>query len=611
MMKTRPFFTVVTIVYNDVWALSKTMRSVMLQSFKDFQYIILDGDSQDGVERLIEFWSDFDLVDLFKKEKDDGVYDAMNKAVEKANGDYILFMNAGDVFSSNNELQVAFEALSIDSMSDGILGWGQLKNQIWTSWHVESDAVRMSSLGFCHQSLYLRKHWLERFPFDSRPNKTDSDTKQLADSIAAGAQISILNRVMSIRSPSDGLSANLELTKESISETIVRDYRDLTQDDATKIIDFRRTCVDPTVIIDLLERIDGKAQHDLAITVLDTLYLKQAKPVNDINFEALLKTAISCLETGSQKPGALLWRLQKMLQDKLRILTEVARNQRLVAKEGSEIEASLWGDNAAAISWDNTANCRVTFTTFPARVTSLHLVLQSIFKQTMPPKEIFLVVGRDEFKNEWTFPKEVLEFKKSGLMIHFVDKTSHQYDKFLHTYDSNRQIPFLLIDDDVIYPPTTIEKLVKASDLNPHCVIANRCHRITFNNLEALDPYEKWDREVFQADASHSLFATGAGGVLYPAGFFSEIQTPDSILNLCPYADDVWLKGMSLRYGYKVKTTQSAGESWKLGYTPTMLRFALHEGNVDFGLNDEQINKTMDWLSAEGIDWRAMMRDQD
>src|SRR5690606_16099280 len=106
------------------------------------------------------------------------------------------------------------------------LGWGELNGNIWASW-VESPAFKMASLGFCHQSLYVKRELLVACQFDARPFKTDSDTLLLGRLYERGAQIEILPQVLAIRGGEPGISANLDKTRTSIIDTLVREYPDI------------------------------------------------------------------------------------------------------------------------------------------------------------------------------------------------------------------------------------------------------------------------------------------------------------------------------------------------------------------------------------------------
>lgn len=91
--------SVVTIVFNDVKGIGSTVDSVSSQSARyDIEYIVIDGASTDGTtEYLREKES---LIDILVSEQDKGIYDAMNKGLERATGDFVIFMNSGDRFSS-------------------------------------------------------------------------------------------------------------------------------------------------------------------------------------------------------------------------------------------------------------------------------------------------------------------------------------------------------------------------------------------------------------------------------------------------------------------------------------------------------------------------------
>lgn len=89
-------FSIITVTYNAAQVLSTTLKSVKEQSFTHFEYLVIDGASTDDTLALVEqagiatatVWS----------EPDKGLYDAMNKAIDRATGQYLIFLNAGDAF---------------------------------------------------------------------------------------------------------------------------------------------------------------------------------------------------------------------------------------------------------------------------------------------------------------------------------------------------------------------------------------------------------------------------------------------------------------------------------------------------------------------------------
>lgn len=98
--------SVITINYNNAEGLRHTMHSVLMQTFKDFEYIVIDGGSTDGSKKVIE--KNRAGVAYWVSERDNGIYHAMNKGVRVAKGDYCLFLNSGDYLLSETSLEDAF-----------------------------------------------------------------------------------------------------------------------------------------------------------------------------------------------------------------------------------------------------------------------------------------------------------------------------------------------------------------------------------------------------------------------------------------------------------------------------------------------------------------------
>ncbi|MES2993280.1 MAG: glycosyltransferase [Pseudomonadota bacterium] len=114
-----------TVVFNDVGAIESTIESVLNQTFADKEYVVVDGASDDGTLEIVGRYAD--RIDLIVSERDRGIYDAMNKAVARASGEYILFMNSGDFFASVDALSAA--AGSIQRGSEQIVFGAWLRRE--------------------------------------------------------------------------------------------------------------------------------------------------------------------------------------------------------------------------------------------------------------------------------------------------------------------------------------------------------------------------------------------------------------------------------------------------------------------------------------------------
>ena len=95
--------TIITINYNDKKGLTKTMQSVFDQTYANIEYIVIDGGSTDGSKEYIE--NNAGKLTYWVSEKDKGIYNAMNKGIDKATGEYLLFLNSGDHLYSNTVLE--------------------------------------------------------------------------------------------------------------------------------------------------------------------------------------------------------------------------------------------------------------------------------------------------------------------------------------------------------------------------------------------------------------------------------------------------------------------------------------------------------------------------
>lgn len=110
--------TVVTVCYNAADLIEDTIKSVLSQTYDNIEYIIVDGNSSDGTMDIVNKYSD--RISKIISEPDKGIYDAMNKGIFAATGDYINFMNAGDIFTSDDAVSKVVGL--IDKSNDVIYG---------------------------------------------------------------------------------------------------------------------------------------------------------------------------------------------------------------------------------------------------------------------------------------------------------------------------------------------------------------------------------------------------------------------------------------------------------------------------------------------------------
>lgn len=153
-------FSIITVVYNGEENIEKTILSVIDQSYKNFEYIIIDGASTDSTVEIIKKYEN--SIDYFISEKDNGIYDAMNKAIKVAKGKWINFMNCGDTFCDNEVLHNIIK----NSISDFSVIYGNVVRQ-WNSFiEVEFPNKKNFTMPFCHQSCFTKTEYLKKYGFD-------------------------------------------------------------------------------------------------------------------------------------------------------------------------------------------------------------------------------------------------------------------------------------------------------------------------------------------------------------------------------------------------------------------------------------------------------------
>lgn len=156
--------TVVTVCYNAVDDIEATMLLVLNQTYPNIEYIIIDGGSTDGTVDIIKKYAD--RLDYWISEPDKGIYDAMNKGIEKATGDYINFMNAGDRFENDNVIKKVVE--KIDPSAVIICGkthFKELKRDFIASPVPLTSFPRR--IPYCHQSCFVNTSYHQKHPFDT------------------------------------------------------------------------------------------------------------------------------------------------------------------------------------------------------------------------------------------------------------------------------------------------------------------------------------------------------------------------------------------------------------------------------------------------------------
>jgi glycosyltransferase involved in cell wall biosynthesis len=165
----KPVLSVITIVFNNVRDIERTMQSVLSQSYPYIEYLVIDGASTDGTKEVIEGYKD--SLACYRSEPDKGIYDAMNKGLALATGDYVLFMNSGDEIYDPETVSAVFA--SADD-ADIYYGETEMYNENWDSLgqrrHKAPENFSWRSfkygMSISHQAVYIKRAITD--PYDLR-----------------------------------------------------------------------------------------------------------------------------------------------------------------------------------------------------------------------------------------------------------------------------------------------------------------------------------------------------------------------------------------------------------------------------------------------------------
>jgi glycosyltransferase involved in cell wall biosynthesis len=158
--KMLPGFTIVTVVFNDEKNIENTMLSVLNQTYPNVEYIIIDGGSTDGTTKIIDKYKK--KVHFWSSEPDNGIYYAMNKGLNRATGDYILFMNSGDTFYSLEILEKIADELQKNPV-DLIYGTAILCYEKYSVSFLPRFSCIKKGVMPCHQATYVKTSILKKF----------------------------------------------------------------------------------------------------------------------------------------------------------------------------------------------------------------------------------------------------------------------------------------------------------------------------------------------------------------------------------------------------------------------------------------------------------------
>lgn len=209
----KPLFSVVTVVYNGADKIRRTIKSVLDQEYSPYEYVVIDGLSDDNTVEIVnsfnEKFREKNIILKIISEKDSGIYNAMNKAIKIATGDFISFINSGDWYEPDALKNIAQSYLEdAFDMTYGGLHYinpnGSIINKM-----SKLDRFWITSRHWNHPSMFLKKQYYQKYMFDES-YKIYSDFALYLKLRKDDLKILVLDKVIA-NFVADGISTNPSL----------------------------------------------------------------------------------------------------------------------------------------------------------------------------------------------------------------------------------------------------------------------------------------------------------------------------------------------------------------------------------------------------------------
>lgn len=270
-----PSLSIITINLDNANGLHKTFESVINQTFTDFEYIIIDGGSIDGSVELIKEYAD--KISFWVSEPDKGIYNAMNKGILKATGEYCLFLNSGDWLVDENVVSDFIQCnYTEDIITGNIMIREDDKDVIYNSPNDDLTLDFFYTASLPHQATFIKHSLFDTLGLYNENYKILSDSEFMIRVLAIhGRKYKHFNRVIS-HFDTFGISSQPELNMDAMDEreAILNNYSPFIHKSFKKILSENYTLVSQyNEYREYIHLKNGKAGFIIRLL----LYLKQKK----------------------------------------------------------------------------------------------------------------------------------------------------------------------------------------------------------------------------------------------------------------------------------------------------------------------------------------------
>lgn len=402
-----PALSIITVNFNNRDGLQKTIDSVVTQAFRDFEWIVIDGGSTDGSRELIE--QNARCFSYWVSEPDKGIYNAMNKGIRVANGDYLLFLNSGDSLYDSDVI-ADFHGLkaSEDIVAGNVTVDGSMYNVRFSPDESEINYEYMCNSTILHPASFIKKALFDKYGGYDESLKIVSDWKFFF--------VCLIQYSCSYRKW-ERLISNFDTN--GISE----------KPESCTLIDSERERVKAEVLPYVF-----RTYQDLMRKISEQNIILRSSTGDKFRclFRRIIRklSSIACIS---------FLRIRKVLMEK---------------KAGK----------------DQPERVIVSMTSWSKRIHNVPYVIESILQNTVKPDRIVLNLSEEEFPGkERDLPVVLMDFVDKGVLeLLWTPGNLKAFKKFIPTMKKYPDDVIIAIDDDFIYPEAFIESFVSKHNECPN-----------------------------------------------------------------------------------------------------------------------------------------------
>lgn len=611
-------FSIIIPVYNTAKYLSRCIDSILRQSVDDFEMILINDGSTDNSGELCEMYKKKDSrIEVFHTENK-GVSSARNLGLEKANGEWIIFIDSDD-WIDQDLLDALVRKIDIFGLDLYTYGYRRINDNtteyvyqpIYTVENneefIKSRYYKHAGCAYAYNNSLIKKYNI-KFPENQ---KYSEDQAFLLKYISRCEKVVLLNKVLYnyYDSPTSAVNKPISIHSSICNIWAANDFLEYSKSnnipESFYAHPVKQLYDDFFMYLSMIPDVNKReAQKEYKKGYKETLRLYPA--FQKYRYYKIAYNNLSLPQTLLQRKNKLkniknkfniFSKLKQIIHNTLyidQIVRGIVYDEIQRDKDITKIERYKYlaeeSDKIGITTEKHFDNeIIVSLTSYGRRIHEVYLTIESIMRQTVKPNKIILWLAEDEFTTD-TIPVSLKRLEKRGLTIGFCEDIK-SYKKLVPALRKYPDDIIITVDDDVLYNYDLIENLMNSYKKNPKVIHFCRGSRIKIHEDGSLYGYTQWDSPVKDSYINKLNFPTGVGGILYPPDCFHKDVTNEKLfMTLCPTADDVWFKAMSLlkmTYAKKVYTQNIKGVDYTILNNDMQSETALW--NINVTKNDEQI----------------------